>query len=416
VRGPQVRRTTFAAVGMLALALVAGAVALAGPGRSSTDPGVTPTSILLGGTTPLTGPAAAYASVARGANAYFQYVNVRGGVLGRKITYTYLDDGYNPANTVQQTRQLVEQDHVFAIFNSLGTEQNLAIRDYLNAMKVPQLFVATGDTSFGADSAKYPYTIAFQPSYQAEGYLLGRYLARARPKSKIAVLAQNDSYGRDLLLGLKRGLAGGRAKVIAAQNYEVTASDVQSQVAKLKSSGADTFAIFATPQFAIQAYVYADRLGWKPFVVNNAVSSAANIMILASEGGKNPVVNGTVSVVFLKDPTDPKWKADAAIKLYRQIMARYAKGANVGDVYHVYGMAVAYTLVEALKKTGKNLTRDGLVKAVDSLNVTNNPFVLPGITIKTGPADHFPLNQVYLQQWTKSGWKQFGGLLTYKGQ
>jgi branched-chain amino acid transport system substrate-binding protein len=398
------------------LALVVAAAALARQGGTSGDPGVTPTSILLGGTTPLTGPAAAYASVARGANAYFQYVNTRGGVFGRKITYTYLDDAYNPANTVQQTRQLVEQDHVFAIFNSLGTEQNLAIRDYLNAMKVPQLFAATGDTSFGADAAKYPYTIAFQPSYQAEGYLLGKYLARARPTARIAVLAQNDSYGRDLLLGLKHGLAGGKAKVVAAQNYEVTASDVQSQVAKLRSSGANTFAIFATPQFAIQAYVYADRLGWRPFVVNNAVSSAANIMLLASEGGANRDVLGSVSVVFLKDPTDPKWKADAAIKLYRQIMARYAKGADVADVYHVYGMAVAFTLVEALKKAGRNLTRAGIVNAVDHLDITNNPFLLPGISIKTGPNDHFPLNQVYLQQWTKSGWKQFGGLLTYKGQ
>jgi branched-chain amino acid transport system substrate-binding protein len=410
------RRATVGMCAVVLLALVAGAVALAGPRRSAADPGVTPTSILLGGTTPLTGPAAAYASVARGANAYFQYVNTHGGVLGRKITYTYLDDAYNPANTVQQTRQLVEQDHVFAIFNSLGTEQNLAIRDYLNAVKVPQLFAATGDTSFGADAAQYPYTIAFQPSYQAEGYLLGKYLARSRPAARIAVLAQNDSYGRDLLLGLKHGLAGGKAKVIAAQNYEVTASDVQSQVAKLKSSRANTFAIFATPQFAIQAYVYADRLGWKPFVVDNAVSSAANIMVLASEGGKNRDVLGSVSVVFLKDPTDPKWNADAAIKLYRQIMARYAKGADVADVYHVYGMAVAYTLVEALKQAGKNLTRAGIVAAVDHLNITENPFLLPGISIKTGPNDHFPLNQVYLQQWTKTGWKQFGGLLTYKGQ
>jgi len=396
--------------------LAACAAALAGTARSGADPGVTPTSIVLGGTTPLTGPASSYSSVARGANAYFQYVNAKGGVYGRKITYTYLDDGYNPANTVQATRQLVEQNHVFAIFNPLGTEQNLATREYLNAMKVPQLFVASGDTSFGADAATYPYTIGFQPSYQAEGFILGKYLARARPKARIAVLAQNDSYGRDLLLGLKRGLAGGRAKVIAAQNYEVTASDVGSQVAKLKSSGADTFAIFATPQFAIQSYVFANKLGWKPFVVNNAVSSAANIMTLASEGGRNKTVLGSVSVVFLKDPTDPKWKRDPAILLYRQIMAKYAKGANVNDVYHVYGMAVAATLVEALKKAGKNLTRDGLVKAVGNLNVTTNPFLLPGISIKTGPNDHFPLNQVYLQQWTRTGWRQFGGLLTYKGQ
>jgi branched-chain amino acid transport system substrate-binding protein len=410
------RRTPLAVLALIALTLAVCAAALAGPGRSGADPGVTPTSILLGATTPLTGPASSYSSVARGANAYFQYVNSKGGVFGRKIAYTYLDDGYNPANTIQATRQLVEQNHVFAIFNSLGTEQNLATRDYLNAMKVPQLFVATGDTSFGADAAKYPYTIGFQPSYQAEGFILGKYLARARTKARIAVLAQNDSYGRDLLLGLKRGLVGGSAKVIAAQNYEVTSSDVGSQVAKLKTSGADTLAIFATPQFAIQSFVYANKLGWKPFVVNNAVSSASNIMTLASEGGRNKTVLGTVSVVFLKDPTDPKWKRDPAIVLYRQIMAKYAKGANVNDVYHVYGMAAALTMVEALKKAGKNLTRDGLIKAVGSLNVTTNRFLLPGISIKTGPGDHFPLNQVYLQQWTKTGWRQFGGLLTYKGQ
>jgi branched-chain amino acid transport system substrate-binding protein len=409
------RRTVFAIALVLAATLLGAAVAFAAAGRVADDPGVTPTSILIGGTTPLTGPAAAYASVARGADAYLHYVNAKGGVLGRKITYTYADDGYSPPQTIQQTRKLVEQDHVFAIFNSLGTEQNLAVREYLNAMKVPQLFAGTGDTSFGADVAKYPYTIGFQPSYQAEGNLLGKYLARARPGARIAVLAQNDSYGRDLLVGLKRGLAGGKAKVIAAQNYEVTSPDVQSQVAKLKSSGANTFAVFATPQFAIQAYVYAEKLSWKPFVVSNVVSSATNIMILASEGGKNPVVNGTVSIVFLKDPTDARWKNDAAIRLYRQILAMYAKGANANDVYHVYGMAAAYTLVEALKKAGKNLTRESLVRAVGNLDVAN-PFLLPGIKVKTGPNDHFPLNQAYLQQWTKTGWKQFGSLLTYKGQ
>lgn len=409
------RRTLALAAG-LAAALAAVAAALATSTRDAADPGVTPTSILLGGTTPLTGPAAAYASVARGADAYFRYVNARGGVLGRRIEYRYLDDGYNPAQTVQQTRQLVEQEKVFAVFNSLGTEQNLAIREYLNAAKVPQVFVASGATTWGKDASRYPYTIGFQPSYQAEGALLGRYLARSKPKARIAVLAQNDDYGRDLLLGLKRGLAGSSAKVIAAQNYDVAASDVGSQVARLKSSGADTLAIFATPKFAIQAYVFANKLGWRPFVVDNAVSSAANIMLLASEGGKNRVVDGTVSVVFLKDPTDPKWQRDPAIRLYRQIMARYAKGADVKDVYHVYGMAVAYAMVKALERAGKNLTREGLVEAVNALDIANDPFLLPGIRIRTGPNDHFPLNQVYLQRWSGRGWQQFGGLLTYKGQ
>ena len=205
------------------------------------DPGVTAHQIHLGGTSPLSGTASAYASVARGADAYFKFVNARGGVNGRTIKYTYLDDAYNPAQTVQVTRQLVEQEKVFAVFNALGTEQNLAVRDYLNQVKVPHLFVASGATTWGRDAAKYPWTIGYQPSYRAEGWMYGKYLARTKPGARIAVLAQNDDYGADLLAGLKQGIARSTAKIVAAQNYEVTASDVQSQVARLKASGANTF-------------------------------------------------------------------------------------------------------------------------------------------------------------------------------
>jgi branched-chain amino acid transport system substrate-binding protein len=400
----------------LAATLVLGVTAaFAGLARGAADPGVTPTSILLGGTSPLSGSASAYASVARGADAYFKYVNAKGGVLGRTISYKIVDDGYNPAQSVQVTRQLVEQEKVFAVFNSLGTEQNLAVRDYLNASKVPQLFVASGATTFGRDYGKYPYTIAFQPSYQAEGWVYGKYLARTAPGAKVAVLFQNDDYGKDLLNGLKKGIQRSAVKVIAAQPYEVTASDVGSQVAKLKASGADTFAIFATPKFAIQSFVFANKLGWQPKrVINNAVSSASNIMQLAAEGGTNKVVNGAISIVFLKDPTDPQWKSDSAMKLYGQIMKKYAAGANVNDVYHVYGMAVAWTTVEALKKAGKDLSRDSLLKAVDNLNASGNPFLLPGIALKTSGQDHFPIEQMLLQRWQKGSWNSFGGLWGYR--
>jgi branched-chain amino acid transport system substrate-binding protein len=402
---------------MLATALMlGGTAALAGGTRSNTDPGVTATSILLGTTSPLTGTASAYASVARGADAYFKYVNGRGGVNGRSITNTIVDDAYNPAQTVQATRKLVEQDKVFAIFNALGTEHNDAIREYLNANKVPQLFSATGATKFGTEAAKYPYTIGFQPSYQAEGWVLGKYLARTKGTAKVAVLFQNDDYGKDLLNGLKRGIQRSNVKVVAAEPYEVTASDVQAQVAKLKSSGATVFAIFATPKFAIQAYVFANRLAWRPkLVLNNAVSSASNIMVLASEGGTNRVTNGSVSIVFLKDPTDPKWKNDAAVKLYRQVMRQYAPTANANDVYHLYGMASAWTAAEAIRKVGKNLTRAGLIKVVSNMNLSNNPFLLPGISLKTGPGDHFPMEQMLLQRWNKGAWKSFGGLWGYRG-
>lgn len=404
---------------VLALAAVAATAALgaaAATAGSSADPGISEGEILLGGTTPLSGSAAAYASVARGADGYFKYVNARGGVNGRKITYKYVDDAYNPAQTIQATRQLVEQDKVFAIFNALGTEHNEAIREYLNATKVPQLFAASGATSFGADVERYPYTIGFQPSYQAEGWVYGKYLARTAPASRIAVLFQNDSYGKDLLVGLKRGLARSKAKVIAAEPYEVTASDVGSQVAKLKASGANTFAIFATPKFAIQAYVFANKLNWRPkLTINNAVSSAANIMLLASEGGTNKVTPGSLSIQFLKDPTDPKWAKDKAIVLYRQIMKQHVAGGNPNDVYHLYGMAAAWTTVEALKRSGKEPTRAALVKAVSNMSFTTNPFLLPGIALKTsGTTDHFPIEQMVLSRYVKGGWKSFGGLWSYR--
>jgi branched-chain amino acid transport system substrate-binding protein len=400
----------------LAAALVLGVTAaFAGTAKGAADPGVTDTSILLGGTSPLSGSASAYASVARGADAYFKYVNAKGGVLGRTISYKIVDDGYNPAQSVQVTRQLVEQEKVFAVFNSLGTEQNLAVRDYLNASKVPQLFVASGATTFGRDYGQYPNTIGFQPSYQAEGWVYGKYLARTAPGARVAVLFQNDDYGKDLLNGLKKGIQRSAVKVIAAQPYDVTASDVGSQVARLKASGADTFAIFATPKFAIQSFVFANKLGWKPKqVINNAVSSASNIMQLAAEGGTNKVVNGALSIVFLKDPTDPQWKSDAAMKLYGQIMKKYAAGANAGDVFHVYGMAVAWTTVEALKKAGKNLSRASLMKVVDNLNASGNPFLLPGIALKTSGQDHYPIEQMLLQRWQKGAWKSFGGLWGYR--
>ncbi len=409
------RKLALTCLALSAALAIGVTAALAGTTAADADPGVTSASILLGGTAPLSGPASAYASVARGADAYFKYVNAKGGVLGRAITYKYVDDAYNPAQSVQVTRQLVEQDKVFAVFNSLGTEQNLAVRDYLNAGKVPQLFVASGATTWGRDFAQYPYTSGFQPSYQAEGWVYGKYLARTAAGAKIAVIFQNDDYGKDLLAGLKRGIQRSKAKVIAAQPYEVTAADVSSQIAKLKSSGADTLAIFATPKFAIQSFVIANKLGWKPQrVINNAVSSASNIMLLASEGGSNKLVDNSISIAFLKDPTDPSWKSDAAIKLYLQIMKKYAPGANVNDVYHVYGMAAAWTTVEVLRQAGKNLTRAGLLQAVDNLNATGNPFLLPGIALKTSGKDHYPIEQVLLERWQKGAWASFGGLWGYR--
>jgi branched-chain amino acid transport system substrate-binding protein len=402
-----VRRRTVLGVAVGAALAVALPAALAG---SAADPGVTATTIVLGGTSPLTGPAAAYASVARGAKAYFDSVDAKGGVAKRKIDYRIVDDAYNPAQTVQDVRRLVEQDRVFAIFNTLGTESNLAVRDYLNQSKVPQLFVASGATTWGRDAVTYPWTIGFQPSYAAEGWVYGQYVAKTQRKAKIGVLFQNDDYGKDLLGGLKRGLGSSGSKVVAAQPYEVTSSDVGSQIAKLKAAKANILAIFATPQFAIQAYVFANRLGWHPLVLCNGVSGTSNIMLLASEGGKNKTVEGTVTSTILKDPADPRWKKDPGMRQYRAILARYAKGASAGDVYHVYGMAVAYETVNLLKRLGANPTRAGLMKAARSMTDPGNPFLLPGISVKTGPGDGFPVQQGQLQRWTKGHWAPLGGL------
>jgi branched-chain amino acid transport system substrate-binding protein len=387
--------------------LVALGIAAAASGAST--PGVTSTEVVIGGTTPLTGSASAYQSVARGAAAYFKYVNSKGGVNKRKIKYIYKDDGYDPARTSEQTRELVQQDKVFAIFNSLGTEQNQATRAYLNAIKVPQLFVASGATTWGKDYKTYPWTIGYQPNYQAEGTIYGRYVAKTSPKARIGVLYQNDDYGKDLLKGLSNGLGSKAKLVVSKQNYDVTDADVQSQIARLKAARVNTLMLFATPKFAIQSYVYAHKLGWKPTVYVNAVSSAANIMGLSTVGTSKKQTNGSLSIVFLKDPTDTHWAKDPGVKLYRSIMKRY-KGGNPNDVYAVYGMSAAHTFVATLKQAGKNPTRDSIMKAALRLNIKNDPFLLPGVTVKTSATDHFPLDQAKLERYHNGHWVVFGGL------
>ena len=399
----------------VAASLVVGATAAIAATARASDPGVTSNTILLGGTAPLTGYSSALGAISRGADAYFKYVNARGGVYGRKIEYRVLDDSNTASETVSLTHQLVEQDKVFAMFNSLGTAGNLAVRPWLNTMKVPQLFVASGATTWGRDYATYPYSSGFQPSYQAEGWVYGKYLARTAPGATIAVLFENDDFGKDLLGGLKRGLQRSKAKVIAAQPYDVATTDVSAQIAKLKASGADTLAIFATPNYAVQAYSIANKLGWKPKrVVNNAAGAGAATMVRASDDGQNKLVAGTISIAFMKDPNDPQWKTDASMKLYRKVLSRYAPGATGDDSLYVYGMAAAWTAVEALRRAGNDLTRESLVKALDTFTAVGNPFLLPGIAVKTAGHDHFPIEQMLLQRWQGATWKSFGGIWGYR--
>jgi branched-chain amino acid transport system substrate-binding protein len=396
------------------LALVALVLAATAGATPATDPGVTATSVLLGGTVPLTGEAAAFGTVAPGAKAYFDYVNAKGGVNGRKIEYRYYDDAYNPAQTVQLTRRLVEQDRVFAVFNTVGTQNNLAVRDYLNAQKVPQLFAADGSQSIGRSFAKYPWTMGFLQSYRGEGGVYGKTIVKSRPKAKIGVLYENTELGLDMLTGLTRAVAGKGPKIVAKQSYEFTGADVSSQVGLLKASGADTLMLFATPKFFLNAIVAAHKLGWKPQVYIASVSIEPTIMGIARFNAPE-LTKGALSIAFVKNPNDPIWAKDPAVALYRSIMRKYAPTGKPTDVYNWYGMTVAWTMVETLRKAGKNLTRASLLKAAQSLDTQANPFMLPGIRLKTSRTDYRPMEQVYLYRYDNKQWVKASGLLPAKG-
>jgi branched-chain amino acid transport system substrate-binding protein len=396
--------------GAALLALVLGLAVLgAAVAGSTATPGVTADTIELGTSGPLTGEAAAAGAVLRGSDAYFKFVNAHGGVLGRKIDLKILDDAYDPAKAVANARQLLQQDQVFALFGTVGTNNNLAIRDFVNASKVPMLFVNSGATTFGRDYRKYPWTIGYLPTYSAEGKIYARHILLTNAKrAKIAVLYQNDDYGHDLLTGLEQGLGKRKGLIKAKVSYEPTASDVESQVAQLKASGANTLCLFAFGKFAIQAFVYVKKLGWKPQIYVNDVASASSVMALASGSGQT---EGAISIVFGKDPATPAFAKDPGVRLAGQIIKRYAPGESPKDGFLVAGMASAFTLVDALKKAGKNLTREGVMKAATSLTEANNPFVIPGVVIRTTPTYRYPLSQVRLQRWTRGHWLLFGGLL-----
>ena len=386
--------------------IAAAALALSTPAAT---PGVTPTQITLGATIPITGPAAAYGSVGRGADAYFNYVNSKGGVFGRKIDYKYLDDEFDVAKTITLTRQLVEQDQVFAIFNSVGTEHALAIRSYLNDRKVPQLFIGSGVSKLATEHARYPWSMGYLPSFAGEGAVYGRYIAAHRPKARIAVLYENSDFGKDMLNGLRRGL-GGKGKIVGTQAYEVADADVASQLAKLKSSGADTLMLFATPKFAIFGYVGAFRLGWHPQVYVTSVSISPDIMKISRVATSRKQVEGSVSIAFVKDPTAKQWAKDRTVRLYKSIMQRFLPSAKSDDVFNYYGMAVAYTMVDTLRKAGRNLTRAGVLKAATHLNEVN-PFLLPGVRIQTSPSDYYPMDKVKLARYKSDHWQFFGNLV-----
>jgi branched-chain amino acid transport system substrate-binding protein len=402
----------FAAIAALLFTLAAcgGSAAPA----AQTDVGITSNSILLGNTIALSGPAAAYGTIANASNAYFTYVNnTQGGVNGRKITYKILDDVYNPANTVPLTKQLVESDQVFAMFGGLGTQAQVSVRDYLNTKKVPQLFVATGATTFMADFASHPYTIGWQPPYQGESRIYAKDVLANHANAKLGVLYQNDDYGQDYLKGLTDGLGANASMIVDKQSYDVTAASVASQLSTLKGKGVDTLFLFTTPSFTIKALVTVTALHWEPTIYLNSVSAPQVYMGIAAKNGA--ALKNVTSVGYLKDPTDPQWASDAGMKLYKEVIANCST-CNVNDSFNVYGVAVAYTMVDVLKKAGSNMTRKNVMDiAGNQLNQTNHPFLLPGVVVKTTSSDHFPITQEQVIIWNGTGWTLKGSLIDERG-
>jgi branched-chain amino acid transport system substrate-binding protein len=401
-------KSTKTAVGIAALAAFALSTVAVTPVRA--DDGVTPTEIVIGGTDPFSGPASAYSSIGKGSAAYFQYVNDHGGVNGRKITYKNLDDSYSPPQTVQLTRQLVEDDKVFAIFGSLGTGPNTAIRPYLNQKGVPQLFIASGASKWGNEVAQYPWTIGWEPDYESEAVIYARNILKEKPNSKIAIIYQNDDFGNDYLRGLTRGLGSHASMIVKQASYEVTDPDVSSQIASLKASGADTLMIFATPKFAIQSMVATAQQGWKPQIYLSNVSISEAIMHAATKVGGADATNGIISTQFVKDPGDPKNANDPGYKLYKEIMDKYIPTGTLSDGNYLVGMAFAYTMVDVLQRCGKDVTRANVMKMADSLNEVN-PFAYPGILVSTSATNHFPMTSAALVRYDNGRFIPTGALI-----
>ncbi|MEV6321209.1 ABC transporter substrate-binding protein [Nocardia sp. NPDC051787] len=375
--------------------------------RGQQTTGITDTSIKLGGIYPLSGPASAYGELPKGVRAYFDYLNAEhGGIDGRKVEYLVRDDGYQPPKTVEETRRLVEQDQVFAVFQTLGTPTSSAVWDYLNQRKVPQVFVAGGATKWGADD-KHPWTIGWQPSYRTEARAFAQYVRQQRPNATVAVLYQNDDFGKDLLTSFSEAVAGSGVTVVADQSYEVTDPSVEAQVRNLAASKADVLLNFSTPKFASQALAAEARnTDWNPLHI---VSQVANtISTLKPVGFAN--VQGVVSAAFTKDPADLQWEADPAMRGYKEKLAKYAPGADPTNQYTVVGWAAA----ESFHKTmaaAKCPTREGLRDSMRALNQVGVDLLLPGITLTTGADDAFPMEAVRIQRFEGDHWVLTGDVI-----
>jgi branched-chain amino acid transport system substrate-binding protein len=376
------------------------AVVTSASGAQKLDPGVTAKSIHIGGTFPFSGPAALYASIPLAERGYFLYANAHGGINGRKIQFTYYDDAYDPSKTPALTQKLVEQDHVFAVYGSLGTAPVLATRPYLNKKKVPQVLVATGDSYWGLQYKQYPWTIGWQPDYPGEAKLYADFINTKVKQARIGILYQNDAYGTQYLNAFKANLSD-QSKIVASQSYDVTGGAPTQQVIALAKAGANTFMLFSTPTATIQGLVIATKIGWHPIEFVNNVSANELFMGLAAKAGAS--VDGAISSGYVDDANAPANANNAGVKLAKQIVAAYDPKGSVYDVNVMYGLASAWTMVEALKNAGNPPTRAGLIHALLSLHGLKNPFLSPGFTENTSATDHFPVDQLILTKYHSTG-------------
>ena len=373
------------------------------------DTGATDTEIKVGNIMPYSGPASAYGIIGRTEAAYFKKINAEGGINGRKINFISYDDAYSPPKSVEQARKLVESDEVLLIFNSLGTAPNTAIQKYMNSKKVPQLFVATGATKWN-DPKDFPWTMGWQPSYQSETQIYAKWLLKNKPDAKIAVLYQNDDYGKDYLKGLKDGLGSKAASMIVAEeSYETSEPTIDSHIVKLKSTGADVFVNITTPKFAAQAIKKVAEVGWKPLhFLNNVSASVGSVMKPAGfENGQD-----IISADYLKDVSDPEWANDAGMKEFLAFMTKDFPEGDKLDKGTIVGYAVAQTLVQVLKQCGDNLTRENIMKQAANLKDFRTEALLPGIKINTAPNDFAPISQLRLERFKGERWELFGDVIS----
>jgi branched-chain amino acid transport system substrate-binding protein len=371
------------------------------------DEGASDAEIKIGNTNPYSGPASAYAAIAKTIDAYFKSVNEAGGVNGRKIKFISLDDGYVPSKTVELVRQMVESDKIFALFNSLGTPCNTAIQKYMNTKKVPQLYVATGASKWG-DPKNFPWTMGFQPDYHTEAAIYGKHALANVKDAKIGVLTQNDDFGRDYLGGLKDGLGTDAGRIVKAVTFEATDPTVDSQIIQLKDSGANVFMNFAGPKAAAQGIRKAVDLDWKPahYLTNVSFSVAA---VMKPAGYEN--AQGIITASYLMDATDKQWDDNEEMKTWRAWMDKYMPQANKADANHIYGYSVAMLMTETLKRCGDELTRANLMKQAAGFKNFRVPLLLPGITINTSPTDFYPIQAVQLQRFKGETWELFGDVM-----